>query len=275
MVQRQIRKLFQKNDPTVKPQGTALSVVHGDPVSNGSAPDRVGWVSPNYSQSRQVTLDPDHLAANRCIAFGGDSGELDRYRILRTQIMQRMEEMGGKTLMITSAVPGEGKTLTAINLALTFAKEYHQTALLVDCNLKEQRVHQYLGIDSDAGLIDYLLDDRPIPELMIWPGVEKLTLISGGRHLEESCELLGSPRMRDLVQDMRSRYPNRYVLFDMPAVSASADALVFASMVDGILLVVQAGQTRKDDIEAALNLLPREKVVGVVFNQEKPLKQSS
>jgi non-specific protein-tyrosine kinase len=228
--------------------------------------EKMGWVSPAYTKSRPVMLNARELAANRCIGYQLESPELEFYRVLRTHILQRTAG-GGVTVMVTSALPGEGKTLTAINLALTFAREYKQTALLVDCDLRRQRIHEVLGFPSDKGLVDHLIDDCPIQELFVWPGVEKLTVISGGKTVKGSSELLGSPGMKELVADMKSRYQDRYVFFDAPPVLTSADSLAFAPFVDYILLVVQAGSTSMQDVNKALKLLPGEKVLGLVMNR--------
>lgn len=240
-----------------------------DPQPVGAGREKIGWVSPAYTVSRQVRIDPQVVARNKCVAFLSDAAEVESYRVLRTQILQRSRERGGNTIMVTSALPGEGKTLTAINLALTFAKEFRQTALLVDCDLRRQRIHELLGIGSEKGLNEYLLDDCPISDLMVWPGVEKLTVISGGRTISESSELLGSLRMKELVDDMKHRYPERYVIFDVPAVLAGADALAFAPLVDHIVVTVKAGETPMPEVTRALKMLPREKVVGLVLNRQR------
>lgn len=231
--------------------------------------EKMGYVSPSYTISRSVTLNPQVLAANRCVGYQQDSREMEFYKVLRTQILQRTNGGGGNTVMVTSALPGEGKTLTAINLAFTFAKEFKQTALLVDCDLRQQRIHQVLGFPSEKGVVDYLLNDCPIQELFVWPGVEKLTVISGGKTVKESSELLGSPGMKNLVTDMKNRYPDRYVFFDVPPLLTSADSLAFAPFVDYILVMVQAGQTSLQDVNRALRLLPGEKVLGIVMNRQK------
>lgn len=230
--------------------------------------EKMGYVSPSYTMSRSVTLNPQVLAANRCVGFNQDSREMEFYKVLRTQILQRTKG-NGSTIMVTSALPGEGKTLTSINLAFTFAKEFKQTALLVDCDLRRQQIHQVLGFPSEKGVVDYLLNDCPVHELFVWPGVEKLTVISGGKTVKDSSELLGSPGMKNLVADMKSRYPDRYVFFDVPPLLTSADSLAFAPFVDYILVAVQAGQTSLQDVNKALRLLPGEKVLGLVMNRQK------
>jgi protein-tyrosine kinase len=230
-------------------------------------PEKEGWVSPSYTQSRQVVLNPKQLLANRCVGYKCGSYESESYKVLRTRLLHKTGEKGGTTIMITSALPGEGKTLTAINLSLTFAKEYNQTVLLVDSDLHKQNVHERLGFESDRGLADYLLNGTSLADLIVWPGVEKFTLISGGRTVMASSELLGSPRMKGLVKDLKSRYPDRYVFFDVPPVLAGADALAFAPQMDYIILVVRAGSTSIEDVKLALDLLPRKKVLGVVLNR--------
>jgi protein-tyrosine kinase len=237
------------------------------PMVRPSDLQKMGYVSPVYSLSRSVRLNPRVMTANRCVAFLPDAPEMEFYRQLRTRILQLSGGEGGATVMVTSALPGEGKTLTAINLALTFAKEFKQTALLVDCDLRQQQVHNLMGFPSERGLVDYLIDDCPITELFVWPGVEKLSVISGGRTVRDSCELLGSPGMRDLVLEMKGRYPERFVFFDAPSILSSADAVAFAPLVDYILVVAQAGQTSLKDINRAVELLPPEKVLGLVMNR--------
>ena len=229
---------------------------------------RTGWISPHYNVSRSVPVDPAAIGNNRCVAIDPSAPEVEYYRMLRTKILQRTGGDGGITLMVTSALPGEGKTLTAINLAFTFAKAFSQTALLVDADLRQQKIREALGFSHDKGLADYLLDGCPVPDLMVWPGVEKLTLISGGKTVTESSELLGSPGMAALVAELKERYSNRYVFFDVPPVLSGADALSFAPLVDWILLVVRAESTPLPDVKRALAMLPKEKILGLVLNRD-------
>jgi non-specific protein-tyrosine kinase len=238
----------------------------GNPVAADQV--KVGWISPDYVASRAVGLNPDWLARNRCVVLDTVSPEAEFYRMLRTKIRHRTEGIRGVTVMVTSALPGEGKTTTAINLAFTFAKSYEQTVLLVDADLKQQKIHEVLGFENDKGLADYLLDTFPLSDSIVWSGIEKLTILSGGRTVTESSELLGSPRMKTLVEEMKSRYPERYVFFDVPPVLVGADAIAFAPLVDCILFVVQAGRTSLQDINRAIKMLPQEKILGLVLNRD-------
>lgn len=241
-----------------------------DMIDDGDERPKSGWFSPSYTVSRSVVLDPDVLDANRCIVnHRPDSLEMDAFRILRTKILHLCRERGGNAIMVTSAVPGEGKTLNAINLAVALATEFQKTVLLVDCDLRRQSVHKYLGYRSERGLIDYLLHDTPVSQITTWPGIEKLTVISGGRSISRSSELLGSPRMKELVDDMKSRYPDRYIIFDVPPLLAGADALSFIPYVDHVAMVVRAGMTSAQLVNKALQIIPRNKLLGLVLNGQQ------
>jgi protein-tyrosine kinase len=226
------------------------------------------WNAPTYCDSRCVELDIKKVLKNRCVCLSPDAPELGHYKLLRTRIQHRCQAHGWNTVMITSAVPGEGKTLTAVNLALTFAMAYNQTALLVDCDLRRQTIHRYLGLSNEKGLADFLENGTELKDLIVWPGVEKLTVISGGKPVHDSAELVSSPRMAALVAEMKSRYADRYIFFDVPPLLAEADALAFAPLVDCILMVVQP-QTPFQAIEKALELVPKEKFLGFALNGVK------
>lgn len=230
--------------------------------TNGKA-----WQAPAYTKSSQVFFDQGALVENKCVCITHGANEIDNYKVLRAQIMQRTKEKGWNTLMVTSAQPGEGKTLTAINLAITLAKEFNQTVLLVDCDLRKQDIHKRFGYDSDRGLGDFLLNDCSLNEIISWPGVEKMTLISGGQTIQDSTELLGSPQMKSLIVEMKERYADRYVIFDLPSLLDGADAITFAPLVDAILVVIQAGRNSSKEINKALEFVPQEKMLGFVLNR--------
>jgi len=235
---------------------------------------KAGWVSPVYSRSQCLRVDINAALENRCVAMLPDTPEAEPYKVLRTKILHRTLDRNCNTMMVTSALPGEGKTLTAINLGLTFARHFNHTVLLVDCDLRKPSIHRYLGLPGEKGLVDCLLDGVNISDLMIWPCIEKFTVISGGRPFGESAELLGSPRMKEVLAEMKGRYPDRYVILDVPPVLSTADALAFAPLVDYIIMVTQAGKTPLPDVQKALEMLPKEKILGIVLNRhDEPQKE--
>ena len=226
-----------------------------------------GWNSPDYTVSRRVILDPAHLEKTRCTGFFTDLAANDAYKVLRTQVLRRMQERNFNTIMITSARHGEGKTLTAVNMAFVCARDYTRTVLLVDCDLKQQHIHKYLGVPGEHGISDYLINDTPLKDLIIWPDVDKFTFISGGDPVPDSTELLASPRMQSLVPEMKQRYAERIIIFDMPPILESADALAFIPFVECVLVVVDCGHTAREDLSRALSLVPRDKLLGFAFNR--------
>jgi protein-tyrosine kinase len=226
-----------------------------------------GWKPPRYKDSVQYQIQPDIVEKNLGVCINPDSKEIEQYKILRTRIHNRARDRKMNTIMITSPHRHEGKTVTTINMGFVFARDLKQTVLLVDCDFKGQDIHDYLGIDSKFSLIDYFLDDTPLNELIIWPGIDKLTLISGDRTVADSSELLSSEKMEDLVMEMGRRYDDRYVFFDAPPVLEHAEAIAIAPMMDGIIMVVEAGRTSRKDVQKAVSLLPPEKFLGFVLNK--------
>jgi protein-tyrosine kinase len=237
-------------------------------ISDKTTPSN-GWSPPVYCESCSIHLDPGKLAQNRCVSMSPGSKDAEYYKVLQTNIQQRTKENNWNTIMITSAQPGEGKTFTSINLAAAFAKEFNQTVLLVDCDLRRQSVHKYLDYEFDKGIVDYLVNGCSLKDIIVWPNIEKLTLISGGKTISNSTELMGSPRMKALVQEIKHRYDDRYVIFDVPPILAGADAIAFAPLMDCILMVVEEGRTSIKDVKTALELIPTEKFLGYVLNRRK------
>lgn len=226
------------------------------------------WQAPTYSNAIHCTIDPLVVEKNRGVTIHSDAAEIERYKILRTRIHQQGKNRKMNTIMITSPNRQEGKTVTAINMGFTFARDLKQTVLLVDCDFKGQDIHNYLGINSRLSLIDYLLDDIPISQLIIWPGIDKLTVISGERTVFDSAELLSSDMMEKLVKEMGERYDDRYVFFDAPPVLDTSEAISMAPMMDGIIMVIEAGKTSEKDVKKALTLLPQDKFLGFVLNKQ-------
>jgi protein-tyrosine kinase len=220
------------------------------------------------SQTQSLTVDDKILRENR-IVTGLEPGPFtDAYNLLRTQVLQRFKENNWNVLAVTSPGEGEGKTLTAINLAISIAREVDYTVLLVDANLRHPWMLEHLGLAHRKGLSDYLTDDTPITELLIKPSrVDHLVVLPGGRPLINSSEMLSSPKMEQLVSDMKSRYHSRIIIFDLPPVLSSADALAFSPYVDAALLVIEEGVTQKHEIENAVELLSSTNIIGTVLNK--------
>jgi len=219
-----------------------------------------------YTQTRTIELSPEHLRQHRVIS-GPTDPVANYYSVLRTHVMQSMRANNWRTLAITSPNEGAGKSLTALNLAISMARETNHTVLLVDLDLKRPNIHRYLGKAQLPGISDYILDDAPLPELLVNPGIERLVILPGHKSLSHSSEMLSSPKMVSLVEDVKSRYPSRLVIFDMPPVLACDDVLAFSPYFDAALLVVSEGETQKGDVTRAIELLGKAELMGTVLNK--------
>ncbi len=221
----------------------------------------------SYTKTQRRALEPDVLARNLIVTGVGSDAVSSAYKVLRTHVLQRMRANGWNVLAITSPGPGEGKTLTALNLAITIAREVNHTVLLVELDLRQPTLHRCLGYEPGPGITDYLLRDTPLSEVMFNPGIDRLVIIPAGPPAESSSELLSSPRMVDLVRELKERYPSRLVLFDVPPLLTSDDGLAFVPYVDAALLVVAEGQTSYEDVELAKDMLASTHLLGAVLNR--------
>ena len=237
-----------------------------------SAPDAAAHAPPlqekniAYSRTRVEAPDPGLLVRNRIVTEEGDRGGLTAYKMLRTQVLQRMNAKGWNALALTSPAAGDGKTLTAINLAISMARELGQTVLLVDLDLCNPSVHKYLGLTPGAGVVGYLRDGVGMNEVLVNPGIDRLVVMPGGVSVANSSEILSSTAVGKLVSEMKSRYPSRMVLFDLPPILQVDDALAFAPHVDAFLMVLREGKTTRQEVEHAMELLHNVPIIGTVLN---------
>jgi capsular exopolysaccharide synthesis family protein len=215
-----------------------------------------------------VSISESVLRERRILA-GYDAGPfVDAFKILRTQILHRVREKGWNVIGITSPGVGEGKTFTAVNLAASLAMDVTQSVLLVDANLRHPTVHEMFDLKPCRGLADYLLDEVPIEQLLIHPGIGRFVFLPGGHAVSHSAEALTSPKMVALVEEFKHRYQSRMVLFDLPPLLQTSDVLAFAPYLDALLLVVQEGRTKAEDVERSLALVKQATpVLGTVVNK--------
>jgi len=192
----------------------------------------------------------------------------DAYNLLRTQILQRFKQNDWSVLAVTSPGPSEGKTLTAINLAISIAREVNHSAVLVDANLRHPWLLEQFGLPHRSGLSEYLTGDVPLVDLMLRiEGISDLVIVPGGKPLTSSTEMLNSPRMVQLVAEMKARYRERIIIFDLPPVLGAADTVAFVPHVDATVLVIEEGATQKQDLADAVELLRNTPIVGTVLNK--------
>lgn len=218
--------------------------------------------------AESVRVDNAVLRENSVIT-GIDPGPFtNAYNLLRTQVLQQFKKADWNVLAVTSPGPSEGKTLTAINLAISIAREVDYTVLLVDANLGHPDMLDHFGLPRRKGLSDYLMDNAEISDLLfkIEP-IDKLVILPGGKPLTNSAEMLNSPKMGGLVEEMKVRYQSRIIIFDLPPVLTSADTITFAPNVDAMLMVIEEGSTQKKYLGNAISLLKNTNIIGTVLNK--------
>jgi len=190
----------------------------------------------------------------------------EQFRKLRNYLLNRKSPEFAKTIMVTSAMSGEGKSFVAANLAIGIAHNFHSQALMVDCDLRNPTLGNWFNLENSKGLSDYLTGDGNISELIMKTEVEKLTILPGGKAQENPTELIGSKKMEALVHELKSRYRDRFVIIDSTPLLATSESEVLAKMVDEILIIVRAGVTPRETVKQAIASLEKKKILGLVLN---------
>ena len=191
---------------------------------------------------------------------------VNRFRDLRTKLL---EVAGGNnfTIVVSGASPGAGTSFVALNLAAAFAFDQAKTALVIDCNLRDPSLHTTLDIMPETGLTDFLDDpDYDIARILYPTGIPRLRLIPAGSRRETPSEFFTSFRMKQFLQAVRRRYPDRFIVLDTASVTESPDARILSELCDYAMLVVPHGQTTPGVIEQAASAFSSEKFVGAVIN---------
>jgi protein-tyrosine kinase len=208
----------------------------------------------------EATLHPALVAA-----IHPHSTAAEQYRALRTRIVQHEGDSPLRTLMITSPGEGDGKSVTAANLALTMAQEYQRTVVLVDADLRDPRIHVLFGLGSGPGLAEVLAGEASLEDALLHVPEQGIAILPAGLEPHFPTELLGSTAMRRTLDQLRARFDR--VLVDLPAVLPLADVASAAPMSDGIVMVVRAGVTQRPALDQALATLEGSRVIGVVLNE--------
>ena len=228
-----------------------------------------GYQSVAYIQTRTEEIDEEGLKKNRVIAGFNYDHRVEAYRQLRTQILKVLKDNQWNTLAITSATEGAGKTLTAVNLAISISREVNHTVMLVDLDLRAPSVHRTLNIDVEHGLVDYLHGKVALEKVLVNPGYQRMVVLPSKPLGKYSSEILSSPEMKRLITDIRNRYKNRIIIFDLPPLLRNDDALMFTPSVDATLMVVEDGKTTEEDLKRSVQLLEGSNLVGTVLNKAR------
>ena len=190
----------------------------------------------------------------------------EQFRKLRSHLLRLDIPEPPKTIMVTSATNAEGKTFVAANLAVGIANEFYTHALLVDCDLRNPSLAGWFDLPKSKGLSDYLTGNGDPSELIMKTDLETLSVIAAGSIQDNPTELIGSKKMETLIQELKRKHNDRYIIFDSTPLLATTESEVLAKLVDGIILVVRAGVTPRETVQQAIRSLEKGKILGVVLN---------
>lgn len=196
------------------------------------------------------------------------------FRFLRAQVTRPAVGSPPRSVLVTSALMGEGKTFVACNLAASISKSLEEYVLLIDADLRNPSVHKVFGIRSlREGLSTYLGKDQALASLLKKTNIDKLSILPAGNSADIPSELLSSERMKALIHEVKNRYADRFVIIDGPPLELTAEASVLANEVDAVILVVHHGKTPRDAAKRAVEKIRKDKLLGVVYNRyDKQLK---
>jgi exopolysaccharide/PEP-CTERM locus tyrosine autokinase len=226
---------------------------------------------------RRVELDLKHMQDIGLVtAAGGRTTLVEDFRVIKRPLIKRAfgprpaDEKPGNLIMITSSLPGEGKTFCSINLAMSIAMELDHTVLLVDADVARPSVLRTLGLPAQRGLMDLLLDEKiDMADVMLRTNVDTLTLLPAGTSNPRATELLASQTMTSLVYEIANRYPDRIVIFDSPPLLLTSEAHVLAAHMGQIVVVVEAERTTQHAVKEALSQLEGLTNVNLIYNKTR------
>ncbi|MHB8916025.1 MAG: XrtA-associated tyrosine autokinase [Thiobacillus sp.] len=263
------------NKQRTVPEGLVPAPVESLPSAIPSA-TASGATALGNSQFQSINLARLHRMG--VVAPDAEKSQIaEEFRIIKRPLIANAFGQGaarvknGNMIMITSSLPGEGKSFCAINLAISMALEMDRTVLLIDADVAKPRVPEYLGIHADLGLLDVLQDKNlKLSDVMIKTDIAKLTILPAGRTYKRATELLASEAMTRLVEDIGNRYSDRIIVFDSPPILATSEASVLATHMGQIVMVVEAERTSQEAVREALSHIQSCEVVNMLLNKATP-----
>jgi len=222
-----------------------------------------------YTRTRKVSVTPELMKERRLVMGLKNDPHASVFRQLRTNVLKQFREKEWTSLAIVAPTSECGKTFVTANLAIALAMEVNQTVLVVDADLRNPGVGWQFGMDVEKGLLDYLHSDVEVEDLLVNPGFDRLVVLPGRHTTDISSEFLSLPKMSSLVEELKSRYQSRIILFDLPPLLSTDDALLFMHHFDAALLVVEDGKSTQEEVNQSLALLEETNLAGMVLNKSR------
>ena len=238
----------------------------GEDQKAGSAakPKHIAVVS-SATVSAEINLDK--IDPNLVSVVNPESLETEIFKVLRAKILFPTSGKPPRSIMVTSAVPGEGKSFVAANLAVNMAQNIEDHVLLMDCDLRRPTMHRMFGLGLVKGLSEHLANGNKISDLLIKTGIGKLSLFPSGTPPHNPSEVLSSAKMAKLLDELKTRYQDRYLIIESPPPMLAPETSAIAKQVDAIIVVIKFGSTPMDAVEELIDNLGKEKIIGAVINR--------
>jgi protein-tyrosine kinase len=245
-------------------------VIIAEPIPSGKPePVQTEPVVPVMS-----TIKANNISNKLIVVTAPESYEAESFKLLRAQILFAQNRERPRTIMVTSAMPGDGKSFVAANLAASIAMGIDEHVLLVDCDLRRSSLHEIFGLSNRKGLNEYLKKEKNLQDLLIKTCVDKLSFLPAGITIRNPSELLASNDMKIFLEEVRKRYDDRFIILDTPPSQILAESNIISNFVDGIVFVVRENITPRDMVQKAVASFGKEKLLGIVVNAHTHLQKN-
>ena len=252
--------LVEQVDTVEEPMQPKEAVINLQPPSAENTP-------PHVSEQTDISGEMDGWDVKLQEIISGNSKQVaESIRMLRSKIFYPESGTPPRSILVTSGIPGEGKSFLCANLGVSIAQGIEKQALLVECDLRRPCLSKMLGLSNSRGLVDYLQSGTPIEQLIQQTSMPKLSILSSGKPPKNPAELLDTKKMTSLIKELENQNPDRLIIFDSPPMQAASETDVLAKKVDKIILVIRWGFARREHAKQLVEMLGRDKVIGVVFN---------
>lgn len=266
----------------VKVEGASTSSIEAAVVASRVDPANAANTSRpvpvEQSQARQLTVDLERLASLGFLVPDAEKTQIaEEFRVIKRPLITNVQaadarERHRNLIMVTSSLPGEGKSFCALNLALSIAMERDITVMLVDADVAKPSVLNNLGLRAEAGLMDLLLDHSlQVGDVLLKTSIEKFSILPAGRRHKHATELLASEGMARLLDEIANRYPDRIVIFDSPPLLVTSEARELAAHMGQVVMVVEAGRTSQEAVNEALSYLEVCDIVNLLMNKTEAM----
>ncbi len=222
---------------------------------------------PKDQETSAASYEESEIDKNMVMLLRPRSFEAEQFRVIRTNLLFPASEKPPRSIMVTSAAPGEGKSFVSANLAISIAQNVdNKYALLMDCDMHKPCLHNRFGFGDKPGLSEHLSSDVPLSSLFLKTKVNRLTILPGGKPPHNPSELLSSEKMSALLKEIQSRYNDRYTVIDSPPPKLTAETSVIARQVDGVVLVVKYGVTPRKLVSELIEIIGEDRILGIITN---------